>query len=73
MFNLKTMFSFKDISPKTQAHLTQVYTTILACVLFSATGMYLNATFVLQGILWNIASIVSMVYLMYKISSPHLD
>ena len=72
-FNLKALLSFKDISPKTQAHLTQVYTTIMACVLVCATGMYVNSSFLLQGFLWNLLSIISMVYLMYKISSPYLE
>lgn len=72
-FNFKALFSFSEISPKTQTHLTHVYTTIFACVLICASGMAVNSKFVLSGFLWNMASMICMGYLMYKISSPYLE
>lgn len=58
-----------DISPKTQAHLTKVYTTLLACVLVCATGMWINASFFLNGFLVSILSIILSVYLIIQVSN----
>eukprot|EP00347_Sterkiella_histriomuscorum_P009045 403342739 len=67
--DLKSIFSFKDISEKTQAHLTRVYTMLLACTFICAAGMYCNATIFLGGFLMTILSLVVSVYLIYQISN----
>jgi hypothetical protein len=63
------MFSMKDISAKTQTHLTKVYTTLLGCVLACATGMWLNTSFFLNGFLMSLISIILSVYLIIQVSN----
>ena len=63
------LFKFQDISPKTQQHLTRVYTVIMACCLFCATGMFLNSTMIFQGFLSTIFSLVCMIYFAYQVSN----
>ena len=46
-WNLETIFSMKDVSEKTRAHLTRVYGTLLTSTGTCALGMYMNATFML--------------------------
>jgi len=40
---MKAMFELKDISPKTQSHLSKVYGNVMFCAVVCALGMYLNA------------------------------
>lgn len=67
--SMSSMFTFSDISEKTQAHLTKVYTMIMACSIVCAAGMYVNATLVLGGFLMTILSIILSVYLIFQISN----
>lgn len=46
-WDLNTIFSMKDISEKTRAHLTRVYTTLLTTTGTCALGMYINSTFMI--------------------------
>jgi FtsH-binding integral membrane protein len=74
MFNsegpsLKSVFTLSDISEKTQAHLTKVYTMILACSFVCALGMYVNATLILSGFFMTILSIILSVYLMVQVNN----
>ena len=46
-WDINTIFNMKDISPKTRAHLTRVYTTLLSASGVCAGGMYLNSTFLI--------------------------
>lgn len=64
-WNLKTIFEMKDVSDKTRAHLTRVYTTLLMGVGTCATGMYINTYMVLQGFIMMILFMVGVTYLMY--------
>jgi hypothetical protein len=45
--SLDTLFTFKDVSDKTQSHLKKVYMNLMACSGVCALGMYLNAFTVL--------------------------
>jgi FtsH-binding integral membrane protein len=63
------LFSMKDISAKTQLHLTKVYSLLMACTLACAFGMWVNASFVLNGFLMVILSMVCSIYLIYRISN----
>ena len=63
------IFSFKDVSPKTQEHLTKVYTLILTCAVVCALGMYVNATVIVAGFLKQMISIIASIYLVYQISN----
>lgn len=63
----KSLFTFKDVSDKTQQHLTRVYTLLLACAAFCALGMYANATFIASGFLMNLVSILVSFYLIFQI------
>ena len=53
-WDLNTIFSMKDVSDKTRSHLTRVYTTLATSAGTCALGMYLNATFMLQGFIFMI-------------------
>ena len=66
-FSFSTLFTFKDISEKTQQHLTRVYSLLLACSIVCALGMYVNATIVLSGFFLNLLSIILSIYLIYQI------
>jgi len=58
-----------DISEKTRAHLTRVYSTLLTSTLSCVVGMYLNSTFMFTGFLMTLASIFGMIYFMYQVNS----
>ena len=45
--SVKALFEFKDVSPKTQEHLKNVYQSLFVCSGVCALGMYLNAFTVL--------------------------
>ena len=64
-WSFNTILDMKDISPKTQAHLTRVYTTLLAGVGSCAVGMYINSTILLTGFLFMILFMVLMAYLVF--------
>ena len=49
--SFSTIFSFQDVSPKTQQHLTKVYSLLLTCAVVCALGMYVNATVNVTGFL----------------------
>jgi small-conductance mechanosensitive channel len=66
-FNFKALFSFNDISAKTQAHLTRVYTLLLVCCMVSAFGMWLNTAHIISGFFMNVLSLVFTIYLIYQI------
>lgn len=63
------MFSFKDVSEKTQQHLARVYSLLLVSCLTCAAGMYCNATFFMTGILSTVVSIILSVYLIWQIKN----
>ena len=46
-WSFATICEMKDISEKTKAHLTRVYTTLLCGVGSCALGMYINSTIML--------------------------
>ena len=59
----------KDISPKTQLHLRNVYGNLMLCTGVCALGMYINAVTILSGFMWTVAILIGMAYLMYKITN----
>lgn len=71
--NLDTLFTFKDVSEKTQSHLKKVYLNLTACAGVCALGMYLNAFTVLSGFMWSVGIMIAMGYAMYKVSNEHDD
>lgn len=70
-WDLATIFSMKDVSDKTRAHLTRVYTTLLTATGTCAVGMYANATLMLSGFIFMIAFMIAFGYGVYQIRSPH--
>jgi len=66
-WNMNTIFSMKDISEKTQAHLQRVYTTLLGGVGACASGMYINENFIIQGFFMTILYFIAMGYCMYQV------
>ena len=62
---LKTMFTFTDISDKTQKHLTKVYTLLLVLSAVCAMGMYVNQHFIVSGFFMNLISICLSVYFIF--------
>ena len=69
-WSLSTMFEMKDVSDKTRAHLTRVYTTLATASGTCAVGMYLNATFVLHGFIAMILYCMGMAYCIFQVSNP---
>jgi hypothetical protein len=65
--SFSTLFSFKDISEKTQNHLTKVYGTLLVSSLICALGMYVNSTIFLSGFFMNLLSIALSIYLICQV------
>jgi uncharacterized membrane protein HdeD (DUF308 family) len=70
---LGSVFKFKDVSDKTQAHLKNVYGNLAICTGICAMAMYMNAYTMLTGWLWMFASMIGMAYLVYKISNRQGD
>ena len=64
--SLSALFTFKDISDKTQRHLYDVYSLIMMCCITCASGMYMNATFVMSGFIMTILTLVLAMYLTYQ-------
>ncbi len=62
--NMKSLFSFNDISVKTQAHLTKVYMMLMVCSLLCAFGMWVNSEIILSGFFINLISIIISVCIM---------
>jgi len=71
-WNFKSLFDMKDISEKTRAHLTRVYTTLMVGVGTCAAGMYINTFFVLQGFLVMLLFMIGMAYLIMQVKNPSL-
>lgn len=67
--SLSSIFSFKDISEKTQQHLSRVYGLVVVCSIVCSLGMYANATFLMSGFLLNLCSIILSVYLVAQIAN----
>ena len=61
-WDINTIFSMKDISDKTRAHLTRVYTALLTASGTCALGMYVNATLMLGGFIFMIAFMIALGY-----------
>ena len=64
-WDLNSIFSMKDVSDKTRAHLTRVYTTLLTASGTCAVGMYMNATLMLSGFIFMILFMVAFGYGVY--------
>lgn len=64
-WNLSTIFSMKDISEKTRAHLARVYQTLFCGVGTCALGMYINMHIVLQGFFFMLLFMVGISYIIY--------
>ena len=60
----------KDISEKTRAHLTRVYTTLLMGVGSCAAGMYINSWIFLSGFFMMLIFMIGMTYLIMQIKNP---
>ena len=71
--SLDTLFTFKDVSEKTQSHLKKVYMNLMACSGVCALGMYLNAFTVLSGFMWSVGIMLAMGYAMYKVMNVMED
>jgi FtsH-binding integral membrane protein len=65
------MFTFTDISEKTQKHLTKVYSTLLVLSALCALGMYVNHSFIVSGFFLNLISICLSVYLIFQVANRH--
>ena len=70
-WDLQTIFSMKDVSEKTRAHLTRVYGTLLTGTGTCALGMYLNATFMIQGFLLMIGFMIGFAYCAMQVRNPN--
>ena len=64
-WDMNTIFSMKDISPKTQAHLTRVYTALFGATASCAFGMYINTSIMLTGFLSMICYMLFMGFSIY--------
>ena len=64
--DLSCLFTFKNVSAKTQSHLTQVYTLLMTTALVCAMGMYVNSTFVVSGFFLNLLSVIGSIFLVYQ-------
>lgn len=69
-WNIGTILSMKDVSEKTRAHLTRVYSTLLTATGTCALGMWLNATFIIQGFLLMMAFIGLSAFCTYQTRNP---
>jgi hypothetical protein len=65
--SFSTFTNFGDISEKTRAHLTKVYTLLMVCCFVCAFGMFVNSTFLLHGFLWSLLSIAVSIYFVYNV------
>ena len=68
-WKLSTIFEMKDVSEKTRAHLTRVYSTLLTATGTCALGMFLNATFVMEGFIMMMGFIGIMGYCIYQVNN----
>ena len=69
-WDLSTILSMKDVSDKTRAHLTRVYTSLLTTSGCCAIGMWINATIMLQGFIAMIGFMIAMGYGVYQVRNP---
>ena len=60
--NWNSLFNMSDISEKTRTHLVAVYLQLLISTGSSVLGAYLNSTFLMEGFLYTIVSIVILGY-----------
>jgi len=67
--NFASLFSFKDISEKTQQHLQHVYGLVLVCSLVCALGMYTNSAIVIGGFLLTLASIALSIFFICQVAN----
>ena len=63
--SLGSLFKFHDVSDKTKTHLTEVYTLLMVCCFICASGMYVNAAYIMSGFFMNVISIILSVYLIF--------
>merc|ERR1711939_673848 len=68
---MAALFTFKDVSDKTQQHLKKVYGNLMLCTGVCALGMYINAYTILSGFLWSVATMIAMGYAMYKVMNVY--
>ena len=66
---MKACFEMKDVSPKTQMHLRDVYGNLSVCTAICALAMYMNAFTILSGWIWSFVTLLGMGYMMYKITN----
>lgn len=64
--DFSSLFSFSDISEKTQKHLYNVYSLILMCCITCACGMYINSAFIIRGFIMTILTLCLSFYLTYQ-------
>lgn len=64
-----SLFTLKDISAKTQTHLTKVYGTLMVCTFVCAFGMWVNASIIISGFFMTLLSIITSVYLIYQVQN----
>ena len=69
-WDIGTILSSKDISAKTQQHLTRVYTSLLTSTGTCALGMYLNTSIMFTGFLTMIGFVLAFAYCTYQIRNP---
>ena len=72
-WSMDAIFSMKDISEKTRAHLVRVYTTLLTATATCAVGMWINSTFVLQGFMMMMLWIAAFAYGSYQVRNPSIS
>ena len=60
----------KDVSPKTQEHLTRVYTALAAATASCAAGMFVNSHFMIQGFLVMVLNIFLLIYATFQVKNP---
>ena len=71
--DMKALLSFKDVSPKTQLHLRNVYANLMTCTVICAVGMYLNAATIMQGFIFTFCALIGMGFMTYKVSNRQED
>jgi hypothetical protein len=66
-------FSMSEVSPKTQQHLTKVYTMLLAMTIVCATGMYMNSSFIIGGFFLGLISIALLIFFVVQVVNRNND
>jgi len=70
-WNIDSIFSMKDISPKTKAHLTRVYTTLLTSSGACGVGMWMNETLMIGGFIMMILFMFLQMFFIYQVKNPN--